>query len=578
MAASLPDRTYTVFAISDGTKYNLTSAVVALDRDDNNKEIAQRVVITLTNVQVGNIWLSSILKARDRIFIYALNNGKEEEVFRGFFWKRNYLSSLTDREIQYTCYDNLIYLQESEDSLYFSSGKSTKDITRTICEKWGIKLTYSYESITHTKLPLRGNLADILRADILDEVKRKTDKKYVVLSDKDTMYIKRVGSNTTVYHFVSGKNVISAASGWTLDGVITQVVILGKADKDDREPVEATVSGKTAEYGTLQKVITLGSNTSLADAKLEATNIINENGEPTWEYKIVAADIPWIRKGDRIYVSAGDVIGYKIVTDISRTASNQKCTVTMVLESEYAGGDSSGYSYGDGKIGHTLDGGGEISYSAGSHMLSHHCAETKDDVSYWLHVPENATPNMPIIVFLHGAGERNNINAIRDYGPIVQAKKIYGSDYPFIAVYPSLKYESWYSYDFPTTIKSLIDDVVAECEADAGRIIITGHSLGSMGTWDLVSRYGSYFSCAVPVSCYISGGVTNYDNLAKIPIWAFCGDGYDDIGYSAAMQENVETINDHGGNADFTLIPGSTHSASKELAYTEETFTWMIAQ
>lgn len=574
MAAGIPK--YTVYAISNGTKYNLTPAVAELEREDNNKEVAQRVEIALENVQVGSNWLSDILKARDRIFVYAINNGKEEEVFRGFFWKRTFQASLSEREIRYVCYDNLIYLQESEDSLYFSSGKRTKDIMRTICEKWGIAMTYSYESITHTKLPLRGKLADIFLSDILDEVKRKTDKKYVVLSDKDTMYIKPVGSNTTVYQFVSGANVISAASGWTLDGVITKVVILGKADDADRRPVEATVSGKTSEYGTLQKIINRESNTSLADAKLEATNILKENGEPTWEYKIVATDIPWIREGDKVYVSAGDVNGYKIVTDISRTASNQKCTMTMTLESERTGGDTSNYSFDDGKIGH--DGDGEIGYSAGSHKLSHHCSETKDDVSYWLHVPEGATTNMPVIVFLHGVGERNNINAIRDYGPIVQAKKIYGSGYPFIAVYPSLKYESWYSYEFPKTIKSLIDNVVAECEADPGRVIITGHSLGSMGTWDLVSRYGSYFSCAVPVSYFISGGVTNYSNLAKVPIWAFCGDGADDIVYSTAMQENVNTINSQGGSAKFTLISGSTHSTSKELAYTADTFTWMLSQ
>lgn len=573
MAATLINSSYTVYAISDNTKINLTKAVVSLEREDNNKEIAQRVEICLTNVRVGNIWLSSILKARDRIFIYALNNGKEEEVFRGFLWKRNYLSSLTDREIRYTCYDNLIYLQESEDYMYFSSGKSTHDIMRTICEKWGIALKYSYESITHPKLPLRGNLADIFLSDILDEVKRKTGTKYVVLSDKDTMYIKPAGSNTTVYHFKSGNNVISAASGWTLDGVITQVIILGKNDKDDRAPVEATVSGKTAEYGTLQKVINRDSNTSLSDAKLEATNILNENGEPEWEYKIEAVDIPWIREGDKVYVSAGDVIGYKIITDINRTASNKQCTMTLTLESESTGGSASSYAFAD-------DGKSErkLSYNAGSHKLSHHCSETGDDVNYWLHVPENATTNMPVIIFLHGIGERNKIDEIRDYGLIVQAKEIYGNDYPFIAIYPNLKYSTWYSYEFPKTIKSLIDDVVSVCEADSDRIIITGHSLGGGGTWDLVSRYGEFFSCAAPVSGNIDGGVTDYDQLAKIPIWAFCGDGAVDSVYRQAIQNDVNNVNSHGGNAQYTLISNCDHAQSKEQAYSAETFEWMLAQ
>lgn len=332
MAATSGIQNYTVYVVSGSTKYNLTPAVCEISPSENDKEIAQRVNILFTNVKVGGSWLSSILKARDRLYIYAKEGGKETEVFRGYLWRRNYKSSLTERELSYTCYDNLIYLQNSEDSLYFSSGKSTKDIMQTICGKWGIKLQYSYESITHPKLPLRGALADIFLSDILDPVKKRTGKKYVVLSDKDTMYVKPVGSNTTICKFLAGKNVTSTSSGWTMDGVITQVIIVGKADDDDREPIEATVSGKTSQYGTLQKIQNRDENTSLADAKLEAKNTIDENGEPKWEYEIIAPDIPWIRKGDKIYVSAGDIIGDRIITGISRTINSKTREMTLTLE------------------------------------------------------------------------------------------------------------------------------------------------------------------------------------------------------------------------------------------------------
>lgn len=333
MAASPENTKYTVYVVCGDTRYNITPALDNIDRVESTREIAQRVTIQLRNVKVGNAHLSSIFKPRNRIFVYANDGTKEEEVFRGYLWKRGYKSSLNDQEIQYTCYDNLIYFQESEDSLYFSDGKSTKDIMASICEKWGIKLQYAYESITHSKMPLRGNLADIFLSDILEPVRKKTGKKSVVLSDKDTMHVKKTGSNDTIYHFLSKKNVISAASGWTMEGVITQVVIVGKADDDGREPVEATVSGKTSEYGTLQKIQELDENTSLSDAKLEAKNTIDEFGEPKWEYEITAPDIPWIRKGDKVYVSAGDIYQkYLIVTEIDRTATIKKCEMTLTLE------------------------------------------------------------------------------------------------------------------------------------------------------------------------------------------------------------------------------------------------------
>lgn len=323
---------YTVYVVSGSTKYNLTNALVSLDRSDADKQMAQSVTLQLKNRQVDGKWLSTLLNPRDRVFIYANDGSGEKEVFRGYLWVRQASFSTSDRDVKYKCYDNLIYLQESEDSLYFSSGKTTKDIVSSICSKWGIKLQYSYESITNTKLPLRGFLSDIITADVLDLVKRRNGKKYVILSDQDTMHVKSVGSNNTVYRFLAGENVTKTSSGWTMEGVITQVVILGKADEDDREPVEATVSGKTKEYGTLQKIQQRDENTSLEDAKLEAKSTIDENGEPKWEYNITGPDVPWIRKGDKIYVSAGDITGYKIVKSIDRTIDNKKQEMAMITE------------------------------------------------------------------------------------------------------------------------------------------------------------------------------------------------------------------------------------------------------
>lgn len=323
---------YTVYVISGDKKYNLTNAVISLDRSEADKQIAQSVTLQLENTQVDGKWLSTLLQPRSRVFIYAKEGSGEKEVFRGYLWVRLSGFSTSDLEIKYKCYDNLIYFQESEDSLYFTDGKATNDIVSSICTKWGIKLQYSYDSITHTKLPLRGFLSDIFTADVLDLVKKRTGKKYVILSDQDTMHVKPVGSNDTIYQFKAGKNVTKVSSGWTMEGVITQVVIVGKADDEDREPIEATVSGKTSEYGTLQKIESKDENTSLEDAKLEAQHTIDENGEPKWEYVIIAPDVPWIRKGDKIYVDAGDISGYKIVRSIDRTIDNKKQAMEISAE------------------------------------------------------------------------------------------------------------------------------------------------------------------------------------------------------------------------------------------------------
>lgn len=332
MTASPQNPVYTVYIISGGTKYDVTSALVAVDRSEKQKQMAQSVTIQLMNVKVGNTWLTSIVQVRDRVYVYANDGSKNEEVFRGYVWTRNYTSSGDERALQLKCFDNLIYLQESEESLFFASGKSTKDVCQSICNDWGIKLQYSYESITHSKLVLRGALADIFTADILDLVKKRKGTKYVILSDKDTMYIKPVGSNSTIYHFIGEKNVVKTSSECTMDGMITKVVIHGKADSNEREPVEATVSGDTGKYGTLQKIVNRSENTSLADAKKEARETIDEFGAPKWEHQLWGPDVPWIRKGDKVYVEAGDIIGYYIVTGIDRSIDNKKKEMTLTVE------------------------------------------------------------------------------------------------------------------------------------------------------------------------------------------------------------------------------------------------------
>lgn len=332
MAATAAKPEYTAYVVAGGTKYDLTPAIESIGITDQQKQIAKCVTIQLMNTKVGDNWLTGLLGVPNRVYLYANDGTKEGEVFRGFLWTPTYRSALNDRTLQLKCYDNLIYLQESDHSAFFSSGKLTKDVAAALCKEWGIQLAYTYESITHSKLPLRGKLADIFTADLLDLVKDRTGKKYVILSEKDVMQIKPVGANSTIYHFVAGQNAIQTQSSCTMDGMVTKVIILGKADDNDRTPIEATVSGDTDQYGTLQKTISRSENTSLADAKKEAQSIINEKGKPKWEYELHAADIPWIRKGDKVHLKAGDLTGYYIVTGIDRTITGKKREMVLDLE------------------------------------------------------------------------------------------------------------------------------------------------------------------------------------------------------------------------------------------------------
>ena len=333
MEASKESPIYSAYVVTDDGKYDLTPVLTSLSFNNQKKQFAQSLTAKFMNILFNEKWLSTILQVRQRIFIYADDGERNEEVFRGYVWNRTYKSALNEREITLRCYDNLIYVQESEVSEYFSAGKSTKDVITELLGNWGVSVDYQYESITHEKLALRGSLSDIITDDLLNLVVDRTAKKYAITSSKDTIKIASYGSNAKVYDVKARQNAINTRSESTMDNLVTQVVITGKADDDGREPIEATVSQNTDKYGTIQQVISRDENTSLADAKEEAQGILDENGEPTWEYEIQASDIPWIQKGDKIMVAAGDIDNRElIVVGINRNYSAKGAKMTLSCE------------------------------------------------------------------------------------------------------------------------------------------------------------------------------------------------------------------------------------------------------
>lgn len=345
MKASKENPSYSAYLIIGNKKYNITPAIISISMADQERQMAKSVTLTIMNVRIGNLWLVPQIEVRQRVFIYANDGEKNEEVFRGWVWNRYYQEATDERELTMKCYDNLIYFQESEDSLYFSDGQNTKNVMQSICKKWGINLDYSYSTITHSKLVLRGTLSDIFTSDILDKVKERTGKKYVISSAKDTMYVKAIGQNKTIYNIAGKQNAIATRRRQTMDGMITKVVILGKAEDDgDKLPVVATVSGNTSKYGTLQKLQNKDEDTSLADAKQEAQATINASGSPKLEFEVKATDIPWIQKGDLVHVDTAGISEDLIVLSIDRTIANQKAEMNLTLERPPAAAASSSAS------------------------------------------------------------------------------------------------------------------------------------------------------------------------------------------------------------------------------------------
>lgn len=219
-----------------------------------------------------------------------------------------------------------------------------------------------------------------------------------------------------------------------------------------------------------------------------------------------------------------------------------------------------------------------LGIAAGAYQLRFEDLENNTFMDYYVFIPENATENMPLLIFLHGDGEVAQIGTLENNAVITPLREIYGDNFPFIVIAPCTQVKSWIDWSIPDTLKKLLDDTVSAYCIDPEQIFITGHSRGATGVWNMINTHGDFFAAAAPLSCY-SWTSINEDIIVQVPIRAFCGNyEYYERDYSVAMQAQVEQIVRAGGDAEFTLFAGASHMQIPGLSYTEDLFQWMLSQ
>ena len=196
-------------------------------------------------------------------------------------------------------------------------------------------------------------------------------------------------------------------------------------------------------------------------------------------------------------------------------------------------------------------------------------------IDYHLYIPQNATEQMPLVIYLHGIGEIGS-PALNENNPLItNAQDVYGERYPFIILAPTCNYSSWISKEMPARVKSLIDYIVDEYHINQDKIIITGHSMGSSGVFRLIQNYGDYFSAAVPVS---DPDVTLVDaeSCTAVPIWAFAGSLENPFNHD--IERLIGKIEGYGGYARYTEFENVKHGQTAHYAFSRDTFEWALSR
>jgi hypothetical protein len=146
--------------------------------------------------------------------------------------------------------------------------------------------------------------------------------------ENGTLYIRQRGYNADVYEFMTG-NVIATEHNRTMDELVTRVMVVGKESKEGRAPVVATLDGDLS-FGLLQDIVQKESAKSLADAQKDAETMLKDRGQPKDTVRVTAPDIPFLRRGWKIKIRAGDLDDYYFVLGVSHEAGG--ATMTMEVE------------------------------------------------------------------------------------------------------------------------------------------------------------------------------------------------------------------------------------------------------
>lgn len=311
-----------------GSRLELTPFLRGLSWEENEGELAVRLEAELQNQQlVGGRWLHQAVPLGGQVILLADWGAGQQEIFRGTVFNWDYHTDPLGH-LTITAYDQLVYLAKSKDDRFYTAGQTARAIIQDIARAWNIPLGDVQGPATAlAKQVFRGeSLADMIFS-VLDQAKQRGAGEWLVRSRQGRIDIIRTGANRPVYQFTADTNVSSVNDRQDIEDLVTRVRIIGAEDADGRAPVIATLSGRT-EFGTLQEVVYHRQHDTAAAAKSAAENILRERGQPRRGRSIHAPDLPFLRRGDRVRIAAGTLIGNFTVTGVAHNATGR----TMSME------------------------------------------------------------------------------------------------------------------------------------------------------------------------------------------------------------------------------------------------------
>lgn len=217
----------------------------------------------------------------------------------------------------------------------------------------------------------------------------------------------------------------------------------------------------------------------------------------------------------------------------------------------------------------------------------------------WLPAHYTKLHHWPVVLYLHGSGQRGDDNLRQLTVGLPPALEKYGQRYKCVVVMPQCPYNAeWYG-DMEVMAQAALEESIREFHGDRRRVYLTGNSMGGIGTW-YMARHRRRFAAILPVC----GAVTRAPNdpfptdpppdIARIayardpfgtlaqeigptPIWAFHG-ASDEVIPVSETRNMVAAMQRAGGNVRYTEYPGAGHDVWDRVYADPGVAHWMLGQ
>ena len=215
-------------------------------------------------------------------------------------------------------------------------------------------------------------------------------------------------------------------------------------------------------------------------------------------------------------------------------------------------------------------------------------------LEYRLYTPDKlaAGRRYPLVLFLHGAGERGEDNRSQlVYGVADILDYLEETDTPAFLLAPQCPSRmQWVNTDMRASLQhalpefpsyplrlviGLLETFIHTHPVDLSRVYLTGLSMGGFGSWDLLMRRPHLFAAAIPICG--GGDETKAASIEHIPQWIFHGSA-DPIIRPERSRRMVAALQAAGGDPKYSEYEGVEHNAWSRTYADPEVLEWLFEQ